>query len=186
MISTSDFRNGLKIEYEGEPFVIVDFQHVKPGKGTAFVRTKFKNLKTGLVLERNFRSGDKFEIPDIEELEMQYLYADGDQYCMMDQQNYEQRYLSKDQLGDSRLFMKENCVVKILFYRGEPIGVDLPTFVELEIVKSEPGIKGDRASGATKQAELSTGATVLVPLFINEGDVIKIDTRTGQYIERVG
>lgn len=186
MISTSDFRNGMKLEFEGEPYVIVEFQHVKPGKGGAFVRTKLKHLKTGLILERNFRSGEKFEIPDIEDLEMQYLYCDNDQYCMMDMQTYEQRFLTREQIGDSRLFMPENCIVTILFYRGEAIGVELPTFVDLEIVKTEPGVKGDRAQGGTKPATVSTGATVQVPLFINEREWIKIDTRTGEYIERVG
>jgi elongation factor P len=186
MIDTSNFRNGMKIEFEGEPYIIVEFQHIKPGKGTAFVRTRIKHLKSGLVLERNFRSGDKFEVPDIEQLEMQYLYNDGDQYCMMDKKTYEQRFLSKDQLGDNRLFLTENCDVGILFYRGEPIGVDLPTFVELEVAQTEPGLKGDRTSSGTKPAILITGASVQVPLFINEGDIIKIDTRTRQYIERIG
>ena len=186
MISTSDFRNGLKIEYEGEPYVIVEFQHVKPGKGTAFVRTKIKNMRTGLVQERNFRSGDKFELPDMEELKMQYLYREEEQYCLMDVQSYEQRFLSETQLGDSRLFMKENCEVTVLFYRGDPIGVELPTFVEIAVTKTEPGVKGDRMSGGTKPAVLATGATVQVPLFVNTDDVIRIDTRTGEYIERVG
>jgi len=186
MISTSEFRNGLKIEIENEPYIIVEFQHVKPGKGTAFVKTKIKKLTTGLVQEKNFRSGDKFEVPDIEELEMQYLYNDGEQYCMMDKQSYEQRYLSKEQLGDSRLFLKEDCDVTILFYRGNAIGVDLPTFVNIKIEKTEPGLKGDRSSGGTKPAILTTGATIQVPLFVGEGETVKIDTRTGEYIERVG
>ena len=186
MIATSDFRNGMKIEFEGEPYYIVEFQHVKPGKGGAFVRTRIKHMRTGAVQERNFRSGDKFEVPDIEELEMQYLYQDGDQYVMMDTKTYEQRFLTKEQLGDYRLFMKENCDVTILFYRGEPIGVELPTFVEIEVAKAEPGVKGDRTSTGTKPVVLATGATVQAPLFVNEGDVLKIDTRTGEYIERVG
>jgi len=186
MIFTSDFRNGMKIEFEKEPYIIVEFQHVKPGKGTAFVKTRIKHLKTGLVLEKNFRSGDKFGVPDIEELEMQFLYADGDQYWMMDKQTFDQRFLTKEQLGDNRLYLKENCDVTILFYKNDPIGVELPTFVDLEIIETEPGVKGDRMSGGTKPAKLSTGASVQVPLFVGEGEVIRIDTRTGQYMERVG
>ncbi len=185
MYSTSDFRKGLKIEYEGEPYIIVDFLHVKPGKGGAFVRTKLKNLKTGAVIDHTFRSGEKVGIPDLEEKEMQFMYEMDGEYYFMDTSSYEQIFLREEQVGDARRFLKEQLVAKILFFRGEPIGVELPIFVELRIVKTEPGVKGDTVSGGTKPAELETGAVIQVPLFLNEGDTIKVDTRTGQYIERV-
>ncbi len=185
MYSTSDFKKGLKIEVEGKPFMIVDFLHVKPGKGGAFVRTKLKNMVTGNVIDRTFRAGEKVGRPDLVEKEMQYLYYQDGLYYMMDNETYDQIPLTEDQVGDSRLFLKENVNVKVLFFNNEPIGLELPNFVELKVVKTEPGVKGDTASGGTKPAEVESGATVQVPLFINEEDVIKVDTRTGEYIERI-
>ena len=184
MYSTTDFRNGLKIEFGGEPYVIVYFQHVKPGKGGAFVRTKLKNLKTGSVLENTFRSGDKVNKPDLDEREMQFMYMLEKAYHFMDTKTYEQIYLDREHMGDAANYMIENLPVKILFYRGEPIGIDLPIFIDLQIVETEPGLKGDTVSGATKSARLESGAGVQVPLFLNVGDRIKVDTRTGTYIER--
>lgn len=184
MHSTTDFRNGLKIEFEGEPFVIVYFQHVKPGKGGAFVRTKLKNLRSGAVLEHTFRSGDKVNRPDLDEREMQFMYRMENAFHFMDTASYEQIYLDADHMGDAAGYMVENLPVKILFYRGEPIGIDLPIFITLRIVETEPGVRGDTVSGATKAATLESGATVQVPLFLNVGDRVKVDTRTGTYIER--
>ena len=186
MYSTSDFRKGLKVTFKGEPYIIVDFLHVKPGKGGAFVRTKIKNLVTGRVLEETFRSGEKLERPDLEEKAVQYLYNDAkDGYVFMDTGTYEQIHLAEDQVGDSRFYLQENMDLYLNLYQGSPIGLDLPTTVSLEVVKSDPGVRGDTASSATKPATLSTGHVVQVPLFINEGDVLKIDTRSGEYIERV-
>lgn len=185
MISTTDFRNGAKIELDGEPYVIVEFQHVKPGKGGAFVKTRLKSLKTGNVLDKNFRSGEKFKEPDILEREAQYLYASGNEYYFMDTKTYEQFFLSSEQLGDAINFLKENMVTQIVFYQSKPLSVDLPMFVELKIVKTDPGIRGDTATGGSKQAKLESGATIKVPLYIEEGEVIKIDTRTGTFVERV-
>jgi elongation factor P len=184
MYSTTDFRNGLKIEFGGEPYVIVYFQHVKPGKGGAFVRTKLKNLKTGAVLENTFRSGDKVNKPDLDERGMQFMYMLENAYHFMDTKTYEQIYLDQEHMGDAANYMIENLPVKILFYRGEPIGIDLPIFIDLQIVETEPGLKGDTVSGATKPAALESGAVVQVPLFLDVGDRIKVDTRTGTYIER--
>ena len=184
MYTTTDFRNGLKIEFGGEPFVIVYFQHVKPGKGGAFVRTKLKNLKTGAVREHTFRSGDKVEKPDLDEREMQFMYQMENAYHFMDTTTFEQIYLDEDHMGDAANYMVENLPVRILFFRGEPIGIDLPIFIDLEITETEPGVRGDTVSGATKAAKLSSGAVVHVPLFLNVGDRIKVDTRTGTYIER--
>lgn len=184
-VTTAEFRKGLKIELDGEPFVIVDFLHVKPGKGAAFVRTKLKSLLTGSVLERNFRAGERVEVPELEEKEMQFLYRDGDVFHFMDNDTYEEFVLTKDQMGGAEDFLPENTDVKILFHRGRPIGVELPTFVELRIVKTSPGVRGDTAQGGSKPATLETGAIIQVPLFVEEGDLIKVDTRTGEYIERV-
>ncbi len=184
MYTTSDFRNGLKIDFEGDPYLIVYFQHVKPGKGGAFVRTKLKNLKTGAVIEHTFRSGDKVDKPDLEEREMQFMYRMENQFHFMDTKTYEQIYLDEDHMGDAANYMIENLPVKVLFYRGEPIGIDLPIFITLAIVEAEPGVRGDTVSGATKPARLESGAVVQVPLFLSVGDRIKIDTRTGTYIER--
>lgn len=183
-VSTADFRKGLKIELEGEPYIIADFLHVKPGKGGAFVRTKLKSLVTGNVIDRTFRSGEKVQTPALDERNMQYLYKEGQVYNFMDSDTYEQLSLSADQLGADSNFLKENVQVRIVFHNGKPIGVELPFFVELTIVKTEPGVRGDTARGGTKPATVETGAVIQVPLFLNEGDVIKIDTRTGEYIER--
>ncbi len=185
MISTSEFRNGLKLELDGEPFIIVEFLHVKPGKGGAFVRTKLKNLKTGRVLERTFRSGEKVEQPDLEEKHMQYLYGSENQYCFMDNETFEQVFITEDQLGESRLYLQENIDVSVLYHNGEPIGVSLPIFVELKVAETEPGFRGDTASGGSKPATMETGAAINVPLFVNPGDIIKVDTRVGEYVERV-
>jgi len=182
--STADFRKGLKIELEGEPYIITDFLHVKPGKGGAFVRTKLKSLVTGNVIDRTFRSGEKVQTPALDERNMQYLYREGEAYNFMDSDTYEQLSLTADQLGEDSNFLKENVQVRIVFHNGKPIGVELPFFVELTIVKSEPGVRGDTARGGTKPATVETGAVIQVPLFLNEGDVIKVDTRTGEYIER--
>ena len=183
-IDTSQFRNGLKVELDGAPFVMVYFQHVKPGKGGAFVRTKVKNLLNGKVLERTFRSGEKIQEADVEERTMQYLYHDGENLVFMDAESYDQIPFSDDVVGDAKLFLKENTQVEVLFWRGKPINIELPSFVELEVTKSDPGLKGDTSSGATKPATLETGATIQVPLFINEGEILRIDTRTGEYSER--
>ncbi len=185
MISTNEIRNGAKIEVDGEPFIIVEFQHVKPGKGGAFVRTKLRSLKTGNVVDRTFRSGDKLEEPDIDEMEMQFLYSAEGQYFFMDTKSYEQIFILQEHLGDSKNFLKENMVAKIIFYEGKPLSVELPIFVELKIVKTDPGIRGDTATGGTKVATVETGANVKVPLYLEEGAVIKVDTRSGEYVERV-
>lgn len=185
MISTAEFRNGVRLMVEGEPFYIVEFQHVKPGKGGAFVRTKLKSYLTGNVLDRTFRSGERFEEPDLEEREMQFLYATGDDYTFMDTETYEQLTFNKKQLGENADLLKENMVVKILIYQHRPIAVELPIFVELKVVDAEPGVRGDTASGGTKPAILETGATIKVPLYLEVGTVIKIDTRTRSYVERV-
>jgi elongation factor P len=185
MYSTAEFKKGLKIEIDGIPYVIVDFQHVKPGKGGAFVRTKLKNLLNGRVVDQTFRSGEKVERPDLMEREMQYLYREEDRYCMMDNETYEQIMLTEDQVGESRLYLIENLNVQVLFFNQAPLAVELPTFVELEVAQAEPGVKGDTAAGGTKPATLESGATIQVPLFISPGDRVKVDTRTGAYIERV-
>jgi len=185
MISTNDFHTGVTIEIDGQPWVVVDFQHVKPGKGSAFVRAKIKNVITGAVLERTFNAGEKLPRAHIERREAQYLYSVGEHYTFMDNATYEQNTLSKQEVGDSVQYLKENMNVHILYYDGRIIGVEIPNFVELEVVETEPGFKGDTATGGSKPAKLETGAVVKVPLFVNVGDVIRIDTRTGQYIERV-
>ena len=184
-IDTSQFRNGIKIELDGSPFVMIYFQHVKPGKGGAFVRTKVKNLLTGKVLDRTFRSGEKVQDADVEERTMQYLYLDGEDRVFMDNATYEQTPISNAVLGDARSFLKENTHVNVLFWRGNPVNIDLPPFIEVAVSECEPGIRGDTASNVTKPATLETGATVQVPLFIKEGDMIRIDTRTREYSERV-
>jgi elongation factor P len=185
VISTADFRNGTRLELDGQPFHIVEFQHVKPGKGPAFVRTKLKGYKTGNVLDRTFRSGEKFEEPDLDECEMQFLYCGGDEYSFMDTTSYEQVTYSKKQLGDTVDLMKDNTIVKILLYQGSPISVELPIFMELKVVETDPGVRGDTASGGTKPATVETGATIKVPLYLETGEIIKIDTRTRAYVERV-
>lgn len=185
MIATSDFRRGAKIVYKGDPCEIVDFQHVKMGRGGAIVRTKLKSLITGSVLEDTFRSGEKFESPHLEEKKMQYLYEQDDFYFFMDTETYEQVSLDEEHISDAKKYLKENTVVSILYYRERPIAVELPTFVELAVKETEPGFRGDTAASGSKPAVLETGAAVKVPFHINEGDVIRVDTRTGEYIERV-
>ncbi len=185
MISTSDFRKGAKIEYKGAPHEIIDFQHHKMGRGGAIVRTKLKNLKTGSIFDDSFKGGEKFQKPNLEDREMQYLYSDGDHYHFMDNESYEQMPLTSEQLGEAKKFLIENMVVKALMYSGSPLTIEVPTFVELKIQKTDPGFKGDTASGGSKPAVLESGVTVKVPFHLNEGDTIKVDTRTSEYIERV-
>ncbi len=184
-VSTTEFRNGLKIELDGDPYIIVDFQHVKPGKGGAFVRTKMKSLKSGNVIDRTFRAGEKVDTPELEEKKMQYLYAADKDRVFMDTTSYEQIQLHESQLGDSISYLKENMEIKVLYYKGQPINIDIPMFVELAIAQTEPGVRGDTASGGSKPATLETGAVIKVPFYLNEGDVVKVDTRTGTFIERV-
>lgn len=185
MISTSDFRKGLKVEYKGDPYEIVDFLHVKMGRGGATVKTKLKNLRTGGIVEETLRAGEKLPKPELQERKMQYLYMQDELYYFMDSETFDQITLNAEQLGDGKLFMKENMEVKILYYKGSPMNVELPMFLELRVAKTEPGFKGDTASGGSKPATLETGAVVRVPFHINEGDIIKIDIRTSEYIERV-
>ncbi len=183
-VSTTDFRKGLRIVLDGQPYQIVDFQHVKPGKGGAFVRTKLKHMRQGRVIDHTYRAGEKAERVDFEEKHMQFLYKD-ERYNFMDMATYEQLSLSADEVGDAREYLKENIEVDVLYIDGSPAGVDLPNFVELAIAKTDPGVRGDTAQGGNKTATLETGATVQVPLFLNEGDVVKIDTRSGEYLGRV-
>ena len=185
MISAGDFRNGVTLEIDGNIVQIVEFQHVKPGKGAAFVRTKYKNIITGAVLEKSFRPTEKFPAARIERKDMQYLYNDGELYYFMDNETFEQIGLNTDTVGDSLKFVKENETVKVCSHNGNVFAVEPPLFVELEITETEPGFKGDTAQGASKPATVETGATVSVPLFVNQGDKIKIDTRTGEYLSRV-
>ncbi|MBQ7717923.1 MAG: elongation factor P [Clostridia bacterium] len=184
MISAGEFRNGVTFEFEGNVYQIVEFQHVKPGKGAAFVRTKLKNVINGGVVEKTFRPTDKMPKAHIERKDMEYLYQDGDLFYFMDQETYEQLPLNSSQLGDALKFVKENMVVKILSYKGNVFGVEPPNFVELQVTATEPGFKGDTSTGATKPATLETGAEIAVPLFIDNGDMIRVDTRTGEYMER--
>lgn len=184
MIVAGDFRNGATFELDGQIFQVVEFQHVKPGKGAAFVRTKLKNVVTGATVERTFNPTDKMPKAHIERKDMQYLYNDGDLYFFMDVESYEQMPISKDAIGDSLKFVKENMVCKILSHKGNVFGIEPPTFVELTIIETEPGFKGDTATGATKPAIVETGATIKVPLFVNQGEAVRIDTRTGEYMER--
>ena len=185
MVTAGDFKNGITLEMDNAIWQIIEFQHVKPGKGAAFVRTKLKNIVSGGVVEKSFRPTEKFTLAHIERKEYQYLYADGDLYNFMDTENYEQIALNKDAVGDAMKFVKENEMVKMLSHNGNIFAVEPPLFVELEITETEPGFKGDTATGATKPATVETGATVSVPLFVNQHDVIKIDTRTGEYLSRV-
>jgi elongation factor P len=184
MITAGDFRNGVTFEMDGNVVQVVEFQHVKPGKGAAFVRTKFKNVITGAVVERSFNPTEKFPTAFIERKDMQYLYEDGGLYYFMDVETYEQLPIEADKLGDNFKFVKENMEVKVLSYKGNVFGVEPPYFVELQITQTDPGFKGDTATNATKPAILETGAEIRVPLFIDEGDMIRIDTRTGEYMER--
>ncbi len=184
MISAGDFRNGVTFEMDGNVYQIVEFQHVKPGKGAAFVRTKIKNVITGSVVEKTFRPTEKMEKAHIERKDMDFSYEDGGLYYFMDLETYETIPISAEQVGDALKFVKENMTCKILSYKGSVFGIEPPTFVELEVTETEPGVKGDTATGATKPATLETGATIMVPLFINQNDMIRVDTRTGEYMER--
>ncbi len=185
MISAGEFRNGVTMEYEGNIYQILEFQHVKPGKGAAFVRTKLKNLISGAVVEKTFRPTEKMPKAHIERKDMTYLYNDGELYNFMDVETYDQIAVSASEVGDTLKFVKENEVVKVLSYQGNVFGIEPPLFVELEVTETEPGFKGDTATGATKPATVETGAQVNVPLFISEGEIVKIDTRTGEYLGRV-
>ena len=184
MISASDFRNGVTFEMDGKVMQVVEFQHVKPGKGAAFVRAKMRNMCTGAVVERTFNAGERLPKAHIDRRAMQYLYESDGNYVFMDNETYEQSELTKEQLGNAINFLKENMDAKIMIYNGRVIGVDLPNTVELTVVKTDPGIRGDTATGGSKPATMDTGYVVKVPLFINEGDVLNIDTRTGEYISR--
>jgi elongation factor P len=183
-VSTAEFKKGLKIQFDGAPYTIVDFQHVKPGKGGAFVRTKLKHMRLGRVIDNTFRAGEKVELVDFEEKRMQFLYKD-DRYHFMDLDTYDQISLSAEEVGEARDFLKENTEVEILFIETSPVTVELPNFIEIRIAKTDPGIRGDTASGGSKPATLETGAVIQVPLFLNEGDVVKVDTRSGDYLGRV-
>ena len=185
MISAGGFRNGVTIELEGNIFQIIEFQHVKPGKGAAFVRTKLKNIKSGGVVEKTFRPTEKCPTARIDRKDMQYLYNDGDLFYFMDNESYEQIAIAKDAIGDALKFVKENEMCKVCSHNGNVFAVEAPLFVELMITETEPGFKGDTATGATKPATVETGATVQVPLFVDQGETIKIDTRTGEYLSRV-
>ena len=184
MISTGDFRNGLCFEMDGQVYQVVEFQHVKPGKGAAFVRTKYKHVKTGSVVERSFNPNEKFEQAQLERRDMQFIYADGDLYYFMDTDTYEQTPIHSDKIGDGTKFLKEEMICKVVSYKGDIFQVELPITVELEITECEPGVRGDTTNNANKYATLETGAVVKVPLFVNQGEKIRVDTRTGEYLER--
>ncbi len=185
VLTASDLRKGLKLEIDGDPYIIVDFEFSKPGKGQALYRCRLKNMITGAQFDRTYRSGDKFNSADLEEQEYQFLYKQDTSYHFMNTTNYEQIELSVEAVGDAVNFLTENLVVSMLLFQGRPIGINLPNFVNLQVVQSDPGIKGDTAAGATKPATLETGFVIQVPLFIEQGEVLKIDTRTGAYVERV-
>lgn len=185
MYETSDFKKGLKIMVEGKPYTVVDFQHVKPGKGNQFTRTKLRNLLTSQNLEVTFKSGEKFEVPNVENKEMNYLYKDDNGFSFMNNETYEQITMTEDDLGESRFFLTEGLKCVILFYNEKAVACDVPRAVNLTVAKTDPGIKGDRVTGATKPATMETGLVVSVPLHINEGDVLRIDTDSSEYVERV-
>jgi elongation factor P len=185
MISSNDFRNGITIVVDGQLWTVIEFLHVKPGKGSAFVRTRLKNVKTGATVERTFRAGEKVERAIVDNREMQMLYNDAEGYHFMDSETYENIVIQRELIGDPADFLKDGMKVAVQFYEGNPIGVDLPAHVELKVEETEPGFKGDTATGATKPAKLETGATVQVPLFVNPGDIVRIDTRDRRYIGRV-
>ena len=184
MVTAGDFRNGVTFDMDGSVMQIIEFQHVKPGKGAAFVRTKLRNVVTGAVIEKTFSPTDKYPTAIVEKKDMQYLYSDGELYYFMDMESYEQTPIDGEKLGDNFKFVKEEMMCKVVSYKGTVISVEPPMFVELEVTETEPGFKGDTAQGATKPATLETGAQIKVPLFINIGDVLKIDTRTGEYLGR--
>ena len=185
MYECGDLRKGLKIEIDGDPYAIIQFQFVKPGKGQALYKCKLKNMLTGSQFERTFRSGDKFNEANLEEHEMEYLYDDGGSFCFMNTSNYNQEFLTSDQIGDAKDLLKENTLCQVLFFRGNPMGLTLPNFIDLKITRADPWVKGDTASGSTKPATLETGLILQVPPFVEEGETIRIDTRTGEYSERV-
>lgn len=185
MLESGDLRKGLKFELDGEPYVIVQFEFVKPGKGQALYKCKLKNMVTGVQFDKTFRSGEKFNEADLEEIEMEYLFADGDRYCFMNTTTYEQDFLTEDQVSDAKDFLKENTVCSVLLFEGRPIGISLPIFINLRVERTDPWVKGDTASGDSKPATLETGYELQVPPFVEEGQLIKIDTRTGEYVERV-
>ena len=184
MVTAGDFRNGVTFEMDGNVYSIIEFQHVKPGKGAAFVRTKIRNVISGAVTEKTFNPNDKYPTAFIERKDMEYLYNDGDLYYFMDSETYEQLPISPNVLGDNFRFVKENRVCKVLSYKGNVFGIEPPNFVELQVTETEPGVKGDTATNVTKPATLETGAEIKVPIFINEGEMIRVDTRTGEYMER--
>lgn len=185
MYELSDFKKGLRVMVEGSPFQIVDFQHVKPGKGNQFTRTKLRNLLTGSLLERTFKSGERFGVPDVQNVEMTFLYKDENGYNFMNQENFEQICIMTNEIDDSKNYLTENLQVVVLFYNERPVSVDVPKAVNLRVAQTDPGVKGDRVTGATKHATLETGLVVNVPLHINEGDLLRIDTQTGEYVSRV-
>ena len=184
MVTAGDFRNGVTFEMDGNVYSIIEFQHVKPGKGAAFVRTKIRNVISGAVTEKTFNPNDKYPTAFIERKDMEYLYNDGDLYYFMDSETYEQLPISPNVLGDNFRFVKDNMVCKVLSYKGNVFGIEPPNFVELQVTETEPGVKGDTATNVTKPATLETGAEIKVPIFINEGEMIRVDTRTGEYMER--
>lgn len=185
MISTNDLRTGVTVELDGQLMTVVDFQHVKPGKGSPFVRTKLKNIKTGYTMEKTFNAGEKLPRAHIDRHEMQYLYHTGEEYIFMDNATYEQHQIGRDLLGEGVNFLKDGMIVQAMSHEGNLFGVELPNFVDLKVIETEPGLRGDRAQAGTKPAKLETGATVQVPLFVEQDDVIQVDTRTGEYLKRV-
>jgi len=185
MYESNDLRNGLKIEINGDPHVVVQFEFVKPGKGQSLYKCRLKNMISGAQFDETYRSGEKFNKADLEEVKMEYLYFDGDAYCFMNSSNYEQEFMTEDQLGDAKDLLKENTECDVLLFEGRPIGITLPIFIELKVTKSDPWVKGDTASGDSKPATLETGYQLQVPPFVEEGEVLRIDTRTGEYVERV-
>ena len=185
MFESGDLRKGLKFEIDGEPYIVVQFEFVKPGKGQALYKCKLKNMLTGAQFDRTFRSGDKFKEANLEEVEMEYLYSEGDRFCFMNTSTYDQHFVTAEQVGDAKNFLKENTVCNILLFEGRPIGISLPFFINLKVTQTDPWVKGDTASGDSKPATLETGYVLTVPPFIQEGELIRIDTRTGQYVERV-
>ena len=185
MLESGDLRKGLKLELDGEPHVIVQFEFVKPGKGQALYKCKLKNMLTGAQFDKTFRSGEKFNKADLEEVEMEYLYSDRDRFCFMNTSTYDQELITEEQIGESKNFLKENTVCNVLLFEGRPIGISLPNFIDLKVEKTDPWVKGDTASGDSKPATLETGYVLNVPPFIQEGELIRIDTRTGEYVERV-
>ncbi len=185
MLESGDLKKGVKIEIDGEPYIIVQFEFVKPGKGQALYKCRLKNMITGVQFDKTYRSGEKFNEANLEEAEMEYLYFDGERYCFMNTSTYDQEFLTADQVGDAKNYLKENTVCSVLLFERRPIGITLPNFTDLKVTRADPWIKGDTASGSTKPATLETGYVVQVPPFIEEGEFIRIDTRTGQYVERV-